>query len=135
MSIQWDESLSLGIEEIDNQHKSIIEQFARLSEAVHSGVAKELIEELVFFLDEYAQVHFAAEEKYMVEYGYPRIDDQRREHGEFSRDAGEFKRRLKQEGSTHEIAIVVTGKMVRWIIQHIRNHDRDMAEFIKERAA
>ena len=71
----------------------------------------------------------------MVEYGYLRIDDQRREHGEFSRDAAEFKRRLKQEGSTHEIAIAVMGKMVRWIIQHIRNHDWDMAEFIKEHAA
>jgi hemerythrin len=135
MALQWDDSLILGIEEIDNQHKSIFKHFSRLSEAVQSGVSKELIEEIVFFIYEYAQVHFSAEERYMVEYGYPRIDEQCREHEEFSRDAVEFKNRLQQEGSINEIAIAVSGKMVRWIIQHIRNQDRDMVEFIKSRMA
>ena len=135
MSIQWDDSLILGIEEIDNQHQSIVGHFSKLSEAAQSGAGKELIEEIAFFLIDYAQLHFATEDRYMVEYGYPRIDEQRREHEEFTRDAGEFKRRIEQEGASREVAIAVSGKLVRWIIHHIRNHDREMVSFIKERMA
>jgi hemerythrin len=63
MSVQWIDSLTIGIEEIDNQQKSIIEQFSGLSEAAQSGVGKALIEVLLFFLPDYVHVHFSAEEK------------------------------------------------------------------------
>jgi hypothetical protein len=37
----------------------------------------------------------------MLEYVYPRIDEQRSEHGEFLHDVCEFKTRLKNDGLTH----------------------------------
>ena len=37
MSLQWDESLVLGIDEIDNQHKSIFVRFEKLSEAAQQN--------------------------------------------------------------------------------------------------
>lgn len=132
MAIQWDDTLVLGIEEIDSQHKSIIEHFEKLSEAAQQGKSKEIVEELAFFLFDYAHLHFTTEDKIMVEYKYPKIEIQRQEHGEFTRDANELKKKIQQEGASRKVAIEATGKLLRWIINHIRKHDKEMAAYVKE---
>jgi len=132
MSLQWDESLVLGFDEIDNQHRSIFEQFGRLSEAVQQGEPHEDIEQLANFLLEYANVHFFTEERIMIEYNYPKIEEQRHDHVEFTQNANELKKRIEQEGATREIAIETTGTLLRWIIQHIKGHDKEMVEYVKE---
>lgn len=131
MSLKWDDSLVLGIEELDNQHKTIIDQYERLSEATQDGSSNEVIADLVNFLFEYAQVHFATEDSYMVKYGYPDIEKQRREHAEFTRDVDAFKKRIGQGGASRELAINIAGKLVRWIIMHIKSHDGVMFAYIK----
>jgi len=135
MGIVWDESFVLGIDEIDQQHRSIVEHFTSFSEAVQSGSAKDTLAEMAAFLVEYAQLHFATEERYMLQYEYPRIGEQRSEHESFTRDAHELQKRIEEEGASRELAIALTGKMVRWVIQHVRNHDREMVNFVKERMA
>jgi len=132
MALQWDESLVLGFEEIDNQHKSIFEHFEKLSEVVRQGKSNEVIGELADFLFDYTRMHFATEDRIMVEYGYPKIEVQRQEHGEFSRDSTERKKRIEQDGATREVAIETTGKLLRWIIQHIKQHDKEMVAYVKE---
>lgn len=132
MALQWDESLELGIEEIDNQHRSIFEHFKQLSEATQEGKSKEIVEGLIDFLCEYTHAHFATEDKLMTEYKYPKIDEQRHEHSEFTRDIRELKHRIEVEGATREISLEISGKLLRWIIQHVKNHDKIMGEYVKE---
>ena len=135
MSIQWDNSLVLGLDEIDSQHHSIFENFEKLSDAVQQGKPSEIIEELAKFLFEYTQVHFSCEDEIMVKYNYPKIDVQRYEHGEFTRDANELKSRIDMEGATQEVAIETTGKLLRWIIQHVKKHDKEMVAYVNESIA
>lgn len=135
MGIEWNESFVLGIDEIDQQHRSIVEHFTSFSQAVQDGSGREILAEMATFLADYAQLHFVTEERYMQLYNYPRIEEQRREHEEFTHDARELLNRIDEEGASRELAVALTGKMVRWVIQHIRNHDRDMADFVKERMA
>ncbi len=133
MALTWDDTFVLGIEEIDKQHQSIVDHFSKFSEAVQDGSAKEVLEEMAHFLVEYAALHFATEERYMQQYSYPRIEEQHSEHSDFTRDAKELLTRIQEEGASREMAIALTGKMVRWVIQHVRNHDRDMVNFVKAR--
>ena len=71
----------------------------------------------------------------MLEYKYPKIEIQRHEHEEFTRESHELKKRIERDGGTRELAIETTGKLLRWIIQHIKKHDRDMVDFVKESIA
>ncbi len=135
MGLVWDESFVLGIEEIDQQHRSIVEHFTNFSEAVQDGSAKEVLAEMATFLVEYAALHFATEDRYMQRYNYPRIEEQHSEHDDFTRDAENLVKKIQEEGASRELSIALTGKMVRWVIQHVRNHDRDMVNFVKERMA
>jgi hemerythrin len=132
MSLEWDESLVLGLDEIDKQHRSIFEQFKKVSEAAQQGKSAAIIEELAAFLFEYAHLHFSTEDGIMVEYGYPKIEVQREEHATFSRDANEIRQRIGRQGASKEIAIEATAKLMRWIIQHIRKHDKEMVAYVKE---
>lgn len=135
MGLAWDDSFVLGIDEIDQQHRSIVEHFTKFSEAVQDGSAKDVLAEMATFLVEYAQLHFATEERYMLRYEYPRIEEQRSEHGDFTRDAAELVKKIQEEGASRELSLALTGKLVRWVIQHVRNHDRDMVNFVRERMA
>ena len=135
MSIKWDESLVLGFDEIDSQHRSIFNSYGRLSEAVQLGKPDEIIEEMVNFYFEYLTVHFSAEEKIMDTHRYPKIDLQRQEHGAFIRDIDELKERIVREGATREVALETTGKLLRWLIQHIKKHDMDMVAYVRESVA
>jgi hemerythrin-like metal-binding protein len=131
VAITWNESFVLGIEEIDKQHQSIIENFEKFSIAIQEGCASELLLDMATFLAGYATEHFATEERYMKQYNYPRIAEQLQEHAEFTQDAEELLKRIVHEGASREIAADLAGKMVRWVIQHIRNHDRDLVQFVK----
>ncbi|NTV15114.1 MAG: hemerythrin family protein [Desulfobulbaceae bacterium] len=135
MALQWDESLVLGLEEIDDQHRSIFEHFQKMSEAVQKGEPTKIIEQLSVFLSEYAAIHFKAEEKIMAEYGYPEIAAQQHEHAEFTKDANLLKETIKKDGITQELAIETTGKLFRWIIKHIKTDDKQMVAYIKEHMA
>jgi len=132
MALQWDNSLLLGHEEIDHQHKSIFAQLEKLSNAVQEGTPEVMLEELAEFLFEYTHVHFATEDKIMMEYHYPGIEEQRREHGEFSRVANDLKSKIEKEGISREMAIEMSGKLFRWVVQHIKNHDKAMVNYVKE---
>jgi hemerythrin len=133
MSLQWDESMALGIAEIDAQHRAIVEHFSRLSEAAQSGAGKELLEELTQFLVAYAGEHFATEDLLMVKWLYPKIEEHRAEHKCFTMDAESFRDKVEAEGATRELAITITGKLIRWIIQHIKKDDREMVAFLLDR--
>lgn len=132
MALQWDESLVLGLDEIDDQHRSIFEHFQKLSDAVQQGESAEIIEQFSNFLFEYTHLHFTTEDKIMVEYKYPKIEIQRHEHGEFTRDINLLKKRIEHEGATREAAIETTGKLLRWIVNHIKKHDKEMVAYVKE---
>jgi|ERR1039457_3280764 hemerythrin-like metal-binding protein len=132
MALQWDESLAPGFEEIGSQHRSIFEQYEKLSEAVRHGTAAEIIEELASFLFEFTQMHFPCDDNTMVEYTYPKIEVPRFGHEEFTREVNQLKKRIEHEGATREVAIVVTGKLLMWILQNItRKHDKEMVAYVK----
>lgn len=132
MALEWDESFVLGIEEIDNQHRMIVDKFNEFSQAVHDGKEEVNLAEMADFLVRYSQSHFVTEERYMQQYHYPKIDEQRREHADFTKDAEELRQKLHASVASRELALAVTGKLVRWVIQHVRNHDREMVSFVMQ---
>lgn len=135
MSMEWNESFVLGIEEIDQQHKMLVERFRMLSDAVRDAREQEMLTDMAKFLVEYAQFHFATEERYMKEFAYPDMAEQLSEHEQFSRDAIDLQHKISGGGNSHVLAVELTGKMFRWVIQHVRDHDRKMAQYIKEKMA
>jgi hemerythrin len=131
MSIEWQEDLSLGIPEIDEQHQEIFRRFAAFSQACQEEQGREVLMDLITFMHLYAQRHFASEEQLMITYGYPGLQEQVLHHAQFQHDLEEFAEKVSAGGASQELALSVKGKLIRWLIQHIRDLDRKMVEFVK----
>ena len=67
---QWDESLSVGINVIDAQHKRIVQYINELATARDNGDRATIGKVLDGMID-YTVTHFAFEESLMERAGYP----------------------------------------------------------------
>ena len=64
--IEWDNSLSVGVDLIDEQHKMLIEKLKDLSDDLKRGHEQDRILKTLGFMMDYTDFHFTAEEKVMA---------------------------------------------------------------------
>jgi hemerythrin len=81
--IEWDDSLSVGIRLIDDQHKMMIQRIREVSSAVEKSQDMGNIVKTLDFMVEYTNFHFSTEEKHMKETNYPGLEFHRKQHEEF----------------------------------------------------
>ena len=70
MKIEWKEEYSVGVKEIDDQHKYFISLLNDLNNAIVAGKSREELRDLFQYLSDYAEKHFATEENYFDEFNY-----------------------------------------------------------------
>ncbi|MFC2104815.1 hemerythrin domain-containing protein, partial [Bacteroidota bacterium] len=69
--IKWSDDYSVGINEIDNQHKGLVIIINELFNLISEGKSKNKLEEIFNHLTDYTKKHFTAEEKMMEKFAYP----------------------------------------------------------------
>ena len=80
----WRDDMSVGVEEIDDQHKTIFGIINKLIDNSGALVSSEIIDEVLYELREYAKNHFALEEKYMTDFSYAEREAHAKQHWDFS---------------------------------------------------
>lgn len=78
MAIEWTPDLSVGVELIDEQHKIWFEKANGLFEAGKERKAREYINTMIDFLDDYTKQHFKDEEAYMEKFVTLRLRHRRK---------------------------------------------------------
>lgn len=131
MGIHWDSSYETGIDDIDRQHRSIVDHLTALSEHLQERFDQEKLKEMTGFLQGYIKEHFANEEAYMLRYSYPKLEEQQTEHQQFAAEVENFAKEMEKSGGSRELAVTMLGKMVRWVINHLKNHDGEMGQYVK----
>ena len=69
--IEWTDELSVGIQEIDDQHRLLVSILNKLHTAMYEHQGKEVAEKILNELVDYTKIHFAVEESLMRVLGYP----------------------------------------------------------------
>ena len=67
--LKWDDSLSVNVEIIDDQHKRLIGMINDLQNALQEGRATQALNTILDGLADYTVYHFQAEEECAAEYG------------------------------------------------------------------
>lgn len=124
----WDESMSVGIPVLDEEHRSWIETFNLLEAAVNGEGGRAVIESTIDMLLEHSKLHFRHEEKFLIENGYPDVEEQVRQHEYFAMWISEAKKDLG-DPEDEELAADVLEMMESWLVTHIREVDRKYAVF------
>ena len=79
----WDETFSVGVEILDEQHKKLIKMLNTMIEAPNTDVGSEAVSTILTQMRQYATEHFSLEEEYMIKYGYMNCDQHRAQHKQF----------------------------------------------------
>lgn len=126
----WDEKFSVGVVEIDNQHKLMIETINELIEAVGENPSEQKLAEIIKKLVEYKKYHFETEEKYFDLYKYEGAEEHKAEHAKF----GERLAKLQEEskGNSIMLAFGLVDFLEDWLIDHLMNMDQKYVECFKK---
>jgi hemerythrin len=133
--MQWNESLSVGIALIDDQHKIWIDKFNGISEAIESNQGPQRIAEALGFLSAYTRFHFDAEERYMAEYAYPDADAHKSKHEELKKTLADLEEEYLEDGATHILADSVDKFVGNWLAKHIKEVDVTFGAFLNQKGA
>ena len=131
MGIEWRESLSVGVDEIDNQHKELLTHFDRLLKACESGQGLEELNRLLGFLDEYVVKHFRDEESIQRLRNYPGFADHKKEHEAFIEKLTALKHEIRAEGVALHHVMETNNLLLKWLIHHISTVDVQLGKFLK----
>ncbi len=131
--IEWDDSLSVGVDLIDEQHKMLIQKLSDLSSAFRKGGEQNKIIKTLEFMFDYTDFHFSTEENVMEENDYPGLEEQKQQHKEFKVTLNNIMEDYKEEGTTPEIATSINYFLLNWLIKHIMGTDSKLGKFLTEK--
>jgi hemerythrin len=131
--IEWDDSLSVGVDLIDEQHKMLIQRMKDLAEAVRSSRGAEQIVKTLGFMIDYTEFHFSTEEKHMTELGYPLFKSHKQQHEEFKSTLNDMVMEFEEDGATAQLGEWVNNYLINWLVKHIKSVDTKLSEFLQEK--
>ena len=127
----WTPDLSVGVEQIDEQHKEWFKKAEALFEAGKNHQAKEYVGELLNFLSDYTKKHFADEEKYMLSIKYPDYLTQKKAHTAFIEQLAKLRADYDASGGSLMVILNANQMVLTWLTQHISNMDKKIGQFAK----
>jgi hemerythrin len=134
--MEWTEDLSVGVDEIDSQHRELFSRINDLVDAIKHARCKYTIGGTIKFLEDYAVTHFREEERCMLEHHYEGYRQQKAQHELFLRSLSDLKKMLeapKVEGSFYELSVITNQVVVDWILDHIIKVDKRLGRFLREK--
>lgn len=131
-AIVWEESLTTGIDAIDNQHKEMFRQANILFETLSKIPDKKKLKESMQFLVEYVEKHFEAEKKVMKSFDYPGRMAHAFEHDQLTKSLHELVEEFIN-GNDMMIPSRLGGLVSQWMTQHIKKSDMEFIQFIRSK--
>ena len=126
----WSDKLSVGVQQMDMQHKILVELVNELCEAIKSGKGNDVLGGVLNGLITYTKTHFKAEEKLMQQYGYPNFPGHKKLHDELTSQAVELNEKIK---SGQAVTAVSVGNFLKdWLQNHIMIEDMKYGQFIAQ---
>jgi len=122
LKLVWDKKYSVGVEEIDGQHKRMFEIINELLDAINTNTAQEKLGHIIDSLIKYKIFHFATEEKYFKEFNYGGIDEHVTKHHEFNTELEALKN--KYPVYTMEFSFELVDFLENWLIDHLMVMDQ-----------
>ena len=126
--VAWDASLSVGIDVIDEHHRYLFDLTNDLFDVVKAKRGAREVARILKALDQYAKVHFRAEERMMDHYGYSALDRQQHQHGNFEDKLKEFYDELHHNPLTAPFDVLIY--LRDWLIHHIRDEDAKLIDLV-----
>lgn len=125
----WREAYSVGILQIDNQHKGLIRLINNLQDAMMGGNGKAALTTIIDDLVRYTESHFTYEETLLRKHGYSGLAAHQEQHRELTRQVYELRDQFKS--GQLMITMDVMRFLKNWLSNHILDRDQAYAKELK----
>ena len=127
--IEWTAGLTLGVQEIDNQHRRLVAMINDLNDAMRQGKGKDVMGKIIDGLIAYTATHFKLEEKYFDQFAYPEAYKHKSEHNKFVQKVSEFRAGFGK--GKLGLSTEVMNFLSDWLKDHIQGSDRKYLPLFK----
>lgn len=127
----WDGSLAVHIGSVDEQHKRLVTMINDALDHIEQGKAGSDLVYLIKRLFQYAEEHFATEEKYMADTAYADAPAHKSEHAAFRRHVETFNLDLVLR--TPHLANDILRYLWDWLREHIAATDKRLGAHLAAR--
>jgi hemerythrin len=129
MFIKWDNQMSVGVQEIDRQHKQLIALINKLYDSLKTTQDRdEILQKVLNRLIQYTIIHFAVEESLMNIFEYPDHLEHKKIHRALEKQVIELQNKI-QKGQT-KITIEVIIFLRDWVRNHILIEDKKYGPYL-----
>jgi hemerythrin len=128
--IEWGDSFLIGIEELDYEHKVLINDINRLHLELARHDEKSEIEKCLGDIYARMQAHFALEEHVMKEHQYRFYDEHKREHEGLLDSYSEYMMQILNDSAV-TFSNSIEDTLRRWVLNHILNSDKKMSLMVQ----
>ncbi len=126
MKIEWHPTLATGDAQIDAHHRAMLERINELVVACKERRETAVVHELLGFLQQYVQEHFAAEESYLRQHQVVNLHEHCRQHQQLKKQLDELEATCGQEGISLGVVTNSLKLTYLWLKEHIQVMDRSM---------
>jgi hemerythrin-like metal-binding protein len=126
----WGKILSVGVDEIDEDHRKLIHIFNILNHSVTAGESPEYLAATLEELINCTVWHFSHEERLMLKHRYPGIEEHKAQH----RDLIDSVKELQQEILQAQTPLVDENIefLERWLTEHILTADGRLGSYLSQ---
>ncbi len=128
--IIWSEDFLIGIEELDYEHRCLIEDINKLHRELLEHADMDRIEDTLGRIHARMQAHFALEEHVMVSHEYPHYPEHKAEHERLLDEYTELMTKFERDPNLSD-RDAIQGVLCQWIVNHILTSDKKMSLMIK----
>ena len=128
--IAWSEILSVGVDEIDEDHRKLVSIFNVLNRSVMEVESPDYLAATLEELINCTVWHFSHEERLMLKYRYAGIEEHKAEHRELIQSAKELQQKILQ--GDKPVAHEHIEFLERWLTGHILTADLRLGSYLSQ---
>jgi methyl-accepting chemotaxis protein len=128
--IEWNSKYHIGIREIDDQHKVLVDIINKLYAAFGSNKNRKEIRKNLKELVDYTVYHFGNEEAYFKQFGYRESPAHLEQHRKFVERIQKFADEFEEGDST--VSLDIINFLKDWLLNHILKVDSRYVPLLKQ---
>lgn len=127
---KWSDDYTVGVTEIDEQHKELVKLLNDLHQAIHERHGSDASRKILNELAEYTRVHFAVEESLMRITHYPDFENHKKIHEALIQQVVELQNKL--DSGTAKISFELLHFLKHWLMHHIVESDKTFGNYFTQ---
>ncbi len=121
--MEWTEEMSVKVKVLDDDHKTLIAMLNSLNDGIESGHVRATLETVIEKLSNYTRIHFAREERFFEQTGYPLGPAHKAEHAVLARRVMNLQSRF-EAGQSRQLGMETMAFLKSWLTEHIMGSDQ-----------